>query len=356
MEQTSLIEDRWPEVLSQLPRTLDLDISAFEHRALRRRRNVPDAQSLLRLCLLYGPGGASLRGAAAWTTHAGMCALSDVAVLKRLRGSCDWLEHISGALMSARVGEVADERPLRLTDGTVISGPGGRNWRLHATFDPVVGRFNHLELTDTRGGEKLTRGAVTPGEIRIADRGYARLNCLRHIVEGSGDFIVRTGWRSVTLRNCDGSEFNLFSTISAVSADRPAAFEVSIVDHKGGENLPARLIVLCKPEDAAEQERKRMRRRASKSGKKMDDRTLVAAGYTLLLTSLPVADYDAERIAALYQLRWQVELAFKRLKSIIRIDRLPAKDPRLARSWLAGHLVIALIIENIAGEFPDSFP
>ena len=98
------------------------------------------------------------------------------------------------------------------------------------------------------------------------------------------------------------------------------------------------------------------RRRASRACKKLDPRTLVAAGYMLLLTTLPSTEYDARRIAALYRLSWQIELVFKRLKSLVHIDMLPARDKRLARSWLAAHLIIALMTENFAGEFPDSPP
>ena len=356
MSDTSLLDERWSEVLSQLPAGLDLDATARDCGALRRCRNIRDAQSLLRLALLYGPGGASLRGAAAWAAQTGVGVLSNVAVLKRLRGAGSWLEHIAGALMSARIGDSPGHRPLRLTDGTVITGPGGADWRLHTTFDPVSGRFTHLELTDTGGAENLTRGAVAPNEIRIADRNYARPADMRHIVEGGGDFIVRTGWRSLALRTHDGEEFDLFSAMKGVSDGDPGDIELVIVDRKGGADVHARLIILHKPEEAAERERRRVLRRASKSGKKMDPRTLKAAEYTLIVTSLVRADHDAGRIAALYRLRWQVEIAFKRLKSIIRIDRLPAKDPGLARSWITAHLILAILIEDIAGDFPDSPP
>jgi hypothetical protein len=54
-------------------------------------------------------------------------------------------------------------------------------------------------------------------------------------------------------------------------------------------------------------------------------------------------------------LRWQIELAFKRLKSILHIDRLPAKDPDLARAWIYAHLLLALLLDAAMAE-PGAIP
>jgi IS4 transposase len=84
--------------------------------------------------------------------------------------------------------------------------------------------------------------------------------------------------------------------------------------------------------------------------------TLSSSGHLMLLTSLP-APAPAEEVLAAYRLRWQVELAFKRLKSLLGIDRLPAKSDTLARSWLFAHLILALLIDAAARDLlPDSPP
>jgi hypothetical protein len=63
-----------------------------------------------------------------------------------------------------------------------------------------------------------------------------------------------------------------------------------------------------------------------------------------------------DQLTALYSLRWRIELAFKRLKSLLRLDRLPAKDPGLAKAWIFAHLIAALLIEDLSPEFRDSPP
>jgi IS4 transposase len=84
--------------------------------------------------------------------------------------------------------------------------------------------------------------------------------------------------------------------------------------------------------------------------------TVASADYPVLITSLDQESFPAERVLALYRLRWQVELAFRRLKSLLRINWLPAKDPGRARAWLTTHLIVALLIDAKTRKVLDSFP
>ncbi len=78
------LDPHWPALLERLSQVLDLEASARAVGALMRRRNVSDAATLLRLALAQGPGGLSLRSAAAWAGISGVAQLSDVALRRRL--------------------------------------------------------------------------------------------------------------------------------------------------------------------------------------------------------------------------------------------------------------------------------
>ncbi|MER9580909.1 hypothetical protein [Mesorhizobium sp. M0276] len=162
-----------------------------------RRRNVADAATLLRLALAYGPGGMSLRSAAAWAGVNDIASLSDVALLKRLRGAADWLGCIAGALLEDACAKstVPKGRRLRIADGSSISRPGsaGTDWRLHATYEPALARFTHLEISDVHGGESFSRVPLRQGDIVVGDRAYARAPSLEKVALAGADFIVRTG-------------------------------------------------------------------------------------------------------------------------------------------------------------------
>jgi hypothetical protein len=340
-----------------------LEASARRSGALTRRRGVRSAASLLRLALGYGACGLSLRAAAAWAELAGVASLSDVALLNRLRGAADWLGEIVGALLSERLSETAAAAAgyrLRLVDATTLSQPGSRlpDWRVHLCCRlGARPQIEQVELSDGRGSESLRRFARQSGDIEIGDRGYAKAADLAAVLQAGGDFIVRTGWGSLGLRQPDGAPFDLFARLDRIPEHGIAEAALALaLDRAGSELLPVRLIMLRLPEAAAERNRRRARRKSRKQGKTIKEKTLRAAGFVLLVTSLPPERFTPADILALYRLRWQIELVFKRLKSLLHLDALPAKDKELARAWIYAKLIAALALQDITGQVLDSPP
>ncbi|MGO8373891.1 transposase, partial [Rhizobium ruizarguesonis] len=224
-------------------------------------------------------------------------------------------------------------------------------------YDLATAQVDQLELTDIHGGENLQRLTYAPGDIVLADRYYARPRDLRPVIDAGADFIVRTGWNSLRLLQTNGEPFDLFA---ALAAQQEQEGEVQVRVHEGMTGTPPplvlRLIVRRKDPQQAQAEQERLLKDARKRGKKPDPRSLEAAKYILLLTSLPTATFAPADILTLYRFRWQIELAFKRFKSLAGLDSLPAKKPELARAWLYARLIVAIIAEQIAGQVPDSPP
>src|SRR4051794_11187423 len=88
MQTLSMTSEPWQEVLDRLPPDLDLDTLAVSSGALKRRREVGDGTTLLRLAMARGPGGLSLNQTAAWAAMQGFARLSDPAVKYRLDRRC----------------------------------------------------------------------------------------------------------------------------------------------------------------------------------------------------------------------------------------------------------------------------
>ena len=154
----------------------------------------------------------------------------------------------------------------------------------------------------------------------------------------------------------DGELFDLFAALSA-QVEQEGEVQVRIDEGtKGAAPLILRLIIRRKDPEQAQAGQKRLLKDASKRGKQPDPRSLEAANYILLLTSLPPDAFPPADILTLYRFRWQIELAFKRFKSLAGLDALPAIKPELAQAWIYARLIVAIIAEQIAGQVPDSSP
>ena len=212
-----------------------------------------------------------------------------------------------------------------------------------------------LELTDPHGAEALERSAVTAGEVRIGDRNYVNASALQRLCQSCGeqaDFTVRARWKAFQLRLADGGAFNLIEHLGTLPTEDGKLHEVLVQAEVGKtDTLPLRLIIQRQAPETTETIRHHLRRSASRQQKAIDPRSLVVAEFLVLATSLPAEGYPTEEVLAVYRLRWQTELAFKRLKSLLHIDRLPTRTDAASRSWLYAHLILALLCDNMSQAF-----
>ena len=228
------------------------------------------------------------------------------------------------------VGGRAGAQPrVRLIDGSRIEGPGKTCFRLHLCYDVAGQRIADFAITPLDKGETLDRVGVQPGDIAIADRGYPQPDGMRATRDAGADLLVRLTWNSLNLRDGAGEPVDWLALFA--KADAAGHFDMPVTVHKARgrfKPLPMRLVITPKPPDIAERARDVARHNARKDQHDVDPRTLRAAGYMILITSLDATAFPPQLLVRLYRVRWQIELAFKRLKSILRLDRLPAKGSR----------------------------
>lgn len=361
MPEASESIDHFPRLLKRLPPTLDLESLARQTKGFQRPRGVRSGTELLRLALAWGPGGYSLQRVAAWAGEHGIATLTDEALTQRLHGAGMFLEAVTSELLT-RVGPAPcwHGRTLRVADGTSLSKPAskGTDWRVHGVYDLGTGRFTDLDITDAHGGEALDRGAPVAGEIRIADRGFANAQAWQRFLGARAertDFIVRMRWNTVRLVNASGKLFDIIAWLHGTTPETEI-HEVTVWARSGKHQIPIRLIARHKTPQAIEQAHKHLARQGSRKQKQIDPRSYIAAEFVVLATSLPQADYPAADVLSAYRLRWQIELAFKRLKSLLKIDAIRTRTEAGTRCWLYAHLIVALLCDDIGQEFLESFP
>jgi hypothetical protein len=245
-------------------------------------------------------------------------------------------------------------------DATSIPVPGrkGTGWRVHVGLGLGHLAIDHIEVTGAEGGETFCRFPLQSQDLVLGDRGYAHRRGLFWVRQAGGHFLVRLNWSNVPLQDEHGEPFDLFQALRQIPGNQVAEFRVQTAPQESGKipALPARLIVLRKSPAAAEKERQKILREAARKKRKADPRSLEAAEYTIVLTSMGEEQLPAAEALELYRFRWQIEMVFKRLKGLLGLDQLAAKDSHLARSALYAKLLAALLLEDLTGKFLSFSP
>jgi len=353
MELYETVDRDWSALVTLLPD--DLDTSSFESGALVRKREVQSASVLMRLAMAYAVGGRSLRETSTWAHDAGVADLSDVALLKRLKGSSRWLGGVLARMLAGRTQELASRCSglrVRILDATTVSrsGSDGIDWRIHLGYDLGALVIDHVELTDAKGGETFARHPIRDGELIIGDGGYAHRRGIHQVVSHGGHVLVRLNWQNVPLRDANGGPVDIAAMLTQVPAGSVLDSRVwTAPDDKAGvPSVAGRLVAVRKSQAAAEQARRRLTQQARKKGRTLDQRTLLSADYIFVFTTLAFDQMSGADVLELYRFRWQVELAFKRLKGILTLDQMAAQNDDLCKTFLFTKIIAALLVEKLA--------
>ena len=362
--------DDWEVIERILPSRWES--KAKESGTLRRCRGFANAGQLLRVMMIHLVDGCSLRETAVRAAEGNLAQVSDVALLKALRRCQEWFRWMTEGLMqqwlTAWVPGAAARR-IRVVDGSLISEPGstGSNWRLHYSATLPSLHCDEVLVTGPEVGESFTRYTVQSGDLLIGDRGLAQRKGIRHVLNGGGDVLVRLNLTNVPLMDDKGQRFSLPAHLRRLHGTKVGDWPVILVDEHG--QVSGRVCAIKKSRAAAARARKRAQQESSRKGHLVQEATLEAAGYIFVFTTLSAEQYPAARVLELYRGRWQVELAFKRLKSILATGHLKKTDPSGAKAWLQGKLLAAVIIEALISlgerfspwgypllEFPSTLP
>jgi hypothetical protein len=187
-------------------------------------------------------------------------------------------------------------------------------------------------LTDDSGGEKLARYQLEKGELVLGDRAYGTARGVYTVRQAEAHVVVR--FNPANLRTCDDQRRRIYLEEREAEVPATGAVEFNII-------LP----VPPKP---------------TKSHKTWDSSKAVAwipvravASRTRngeviwILTTLTIAELPALAVMGLYRLRWQIELFFKRLKSLLHMDTLPSREGPTAKSWVLARLIAAALAQQL---------
>lgn len=328
------IKDMWAYIECELPD--NLTASAFKTGAIIRYKGFKTASDLLRIILTYAVTDMSLKTTAAWAYAINLAQVTHPALYYRVRDARDWLSELIASMLNTEVKSLAKtDLKITLVDATVLTGPGskGTDWRLHTGVDPHTGHINSIKLSDSSIGETYQNYPISPQEVLVGDRAYSLATGISYVHKKGGYVVVRANLHSIRLCLTDKKVFNPLLDEAKIPKTGvvhydiliPAPPEIKTRSHKpwpleaATDWIPARLLAVRTIKD-----------------------TII-----WIITTVPESFASDEMIMELYRVRWQIELEFKRLKSLLDLDRLPTRNGPTAESWILARILAAILIEQI---------
>jgi hypothetical protein len=324
--------------------------------AVARLRGFNSLDDLFRTLLLHVGCGWSLRETAVQAKLAGIADVSDVTLLNRLRQAEDWLRQLCQRLWKDNgvdLDPALKGRPVRLVDATVVKEPGktGGQWRIHYSIRLPSLECDHFDLTPIEGdhtGERLGRFTFQAGELVLADAGYCNPPGIAAAVGQGADVCVRLNRSSLPLLDAKDRPFPLLKKIKTLRRAGETAEWWVWVRSAAGQTIGGRLCGIRKSEEAARRAHRKLTLKQQKGKGKVTPEKREYACYVLVFTTLPKSQATTRQVLECYRLRWQIELTFKRLKSIAQLGHVPKQDDQSSRAWLYGKLFVALLSQKLA--------
>lgn len=327
---------------------------AKELGAFERAREVHSPEELLRLLFLYLTEGKSFAGTSALIRLGGDMELNKTAVYKRIRNSGEWLKWLcenffrGAGLLVEKPGWLGG-REVCLVDGSedVTRGEEKSYYMLHYCLDAFTLGMREFHITDIRTGEKVGNFEGLGGnDLVVGDRAYGTLPGIRYLRGKGSGYVLRLRGNAFKVYDEGGDELKLTEAFGGLGEGEYGSREVYC--RIEGEVVPLRICALRKDGDSERAGLKRLRRtnQRKRGGKGVSKEQEEYNRYIMVATSLE-EEVEASWVMELYRVRWQIELAFKRLKSLFEYNQIPGKVEGSVYAWFYGKLLLAGLCERL---------
>lgn len=327
----------------------------YNQKALVRSRNIKTPEELLRLNFLYQTSGESYGlTAALMQISENQIGLNKTAVQKRIVNSADWLQWICTNMCQqegflTQPPEWLKDYRVCVVDASDYAANGSKqaDFRLHYMVELFTLNATEMYFTDASEGETLTRYQnIREHDLILADRAYGTLKSILHTIEHHADFAIRLRSNSFALYTSEGERFDLTEQLKDWTPGK--YLDLSLFCKNGKELIPIRICALAKTEEQIQKSQRQIKK-ANPHRQPPSTLQSIWSRYVVVVTSLP-EQITAEQVLELYRMRWQIELVFKRFKSIFGGGEFSARKEKAVKAWFYGKLLLAIVCETIAKE------
>jgi IS4 transposase len=180
----------------------------------------------------------------------------------------------------------------------------------------------------------LTNFEVKETDLFLGDRAYGTKTSMEHCLAGKGNFIFRIRRNAFDIYDKYNNKIDLIEKLKKLRKNKTLRLRCGFLD-SSGNLVPIRICAMHKPKDVNESP---------------EDDTDFMNNYIVLATSILDNRVSAKDILELYRLRWQIELYFKRLKSLMSFGDVPNKTEEHIKIWLNAKLAVAIMLEIMTAQ------
>lgn len=276
--------------------------------------------------------------------------------MKRMNKSTGWVLAINTSLSAdtnrTSFQAILPNRKISFVDGTHTTEPDGSYWRVHYQFSAESLGCSFYSLTKSDEAESFTHFPVHAGDLLLGDRAYCKAQGIRHVVDGGADALVRLHLTALPLWDENGQRISLLPWLRMINQGEIHE-RVAIINSASG---PIQGRICTKRLSLADE--MKSKRRIKKAGKKKQKKARCKAieygGYICVFTTVKADELSAENALKLYRARWQVEIAFKRLKSLLKFGSVPKNNSQAAIVWINLKFLLAFIIKRYVASIRSS--
>ena len=329
---------------------------AKETGAITRSRKIKNAEDLLKLVLLYLTSGGSFGMTSAMLKLTEKISLNKNAVYERVKKSAEWLRWLCEnicreALKLTEIPEWLKNKRVCLVDATDEAKKGSKNadYRLHYCVELFTLKTVEMQLTPASEGEKLSRFTeFRKDDIVVADRAYPSISGIVALEEKHADYVLRFRAKAFTLYDENHNRVEITDYLSPLNEGETADIQLFFKSDDG-----YRPIRVCAKRKTAESESNGINKLKASNTKKMrgavSNLQAIYNRYIIIVTSL-APEIKTDCVLELYRARWQIELVFKRFKSLFDFDEMPSRSSEAIQAWFYGKLFIAFICERLVDQ------
>lgn len=333
---------------------------------IQRKRILRDERHLLIAIIRYMLYGLSFRRLSDFMAYHYGIVMSDTAWKKQFKKGAAWFLAIAGNLLDEEICKhpncrtVLHYAKVYAVDSTEIPQQGQKNTniRLHTAYSLTQNCVSEAVISDQHTAESILHATLEKGALYLADRGYGKTTQFAALLEAGADFIIRISPANVKLytdKACT-SRMDFSSLLAGSAADR---LSLHCWFQYRKKVYPLRIAASRIPEEKAKAAEKRVRAKASRAQRKIAETTILFSHWVVLASSLPTA-IKGRDIFHIYRLRWQIELFFKRCKSLMHFHKLRKSTSEYLFAMTSGFLAVVYLVSCLSLQFPltslfDSF-